>query len=151
MKKFQFRLQKILEYKEMIENKKKQELARHISDYNKTELDMEDAKKTRVKIIQKIKNNFTDPVYVQLSRNALIGVEQTLENNKKKQIEIQERIDAAREEYIKARQEKKAFEKLKEKYLLEHKYLEKKELEKLMEESSIRLWNEGNIHEYETT
>lgn len=151
MKKFKFKLEKILEYKKMVEHKKQLELARHISDFNKAELEMEEARKTKVQIIKKIKESFENITYVQLAKNALKGVDQTIINNTKKQHEIQKRIDFARQEYIKAKQDREAFDKLKEKAHSQHKYLEKKELEKIMEESSIRLWNEGKIREFEAT
>lgn len=152
MKKFSFRLEKVLEYKKMQEDQKKKELARHISAYNKVQAQMEEARKRKDHMVRKIEEqNFQDTQFLSLSRQSFFGIDQTVRNGKIKLLEIQKQIDLARQVYLAAKQERESFEKLKTKAYQAYLAEVKKEEAKLIEASSMRLWQEGKIREYEWT
>lgn len=151
MKKFQFRLQKVLEYRKKIEDEKKNELAKHISRYNQVQKMIDDAYQTKQEIIKNISTNLNDPTSMKLIQQSLLGISQTFSIGKKRLQIIQLDIDRARVDYIEARKQREVLEKLKEKALKKYKYEEKKKNEKMLEESAIRLWNKGKLREFEAT
>lgn len=151
MKKFKFRLEKILQYKNRIEEEKKNLLAQQISAYNKVQVQMDNALKTKNKILQEMSLKIAQVDFIRFAGQSLDGIRQTIKNGKLEQARIQVLIDEARAIYIKARQEKKAFEKLREKALEKWKYEQKKANAKIMEEAASRLWSEGKLREFEWT
>ncbi len=150
MKKFSFRLEKVLEYKKVIEENKKKELAKHVSAYNKVQEEMNKATKQKQQMLTHInEEGFKDMQYLTLSRQSFFGIEQTLINGKIKLKIIQKQIDKAREAYLVAKQERESLDKLKKKaYSLYLKEVQKEEA-KVIEAYSIHMWQEENSKEYE--
>ncbi len=151
MKKFHFKLEKVLQYKKSIEDKKKAKLGNIISEYNKVKNTMDKANHNRDQILDDIKDKFSDFTYLKLVKHSLQGIQQTFINGNKQLDEIQLRINNARQEYIKAKQEHDAYEKLKEKKYEKWKYEVKKEQQKIQEEVALQLWRTGKLKEYEIT
>jgi flagellar FliJ protein len=151
MKKFKFRFEKLLEYKKSIEDERKNELAFHISRFNRIQINIEENHRKKDQIIESIKSRFSDPTYVTLAQHSLQGIYQSFINGNRELQKIQTQIDAARERFLEARKERKIFEKLKEKAYEKHKQEEKKEIQKFLNETGAQIWRQGNLKEYEWT
>jgi flagellar FliJ protein len=151
VKPFVFRFEKLLNYKKDIEDQKKAELAKWVSEFNKVTQEIERVKNLRTQILNKVQGVYTSSLNFKLNRQSLMGIQQTIVNGKKKLLEIQKKIDLAREIYIKAKQEREVFDKLKEKDQEKYKYEAKKIESKVMAEAGIRLWRDGNLKELEWT
>ncbi|PKL13690.1 MAG: flagellar export protein FliJ [Spirochaetae bacterium HGW-Spirochaetae-6] len=152
MKKFIFKLQKVLEYKQSIEDQKKAILGQHISRYNKIKQRMSDAGAQKDQILGKMgKETMGDLNYMNLVKNTLQGVSQTFINGKKELERIQLDINKAREAYVNAKQEREVFTKLKEKRYRLWQYSLKKDGQKSTSETAMQMWENGQIKEYEWT
>lgn len=152
MKKFSFRLEKVLQYKKVIEGNKKKELAKHVSAYNKVQEEMNGVIKQKQQILTHMnEEGLKDMQFLTLSKQSFFGIEQTLINGKIKLKNIQKQIDKAREAYLVAKQERESLEKLKEKAYSAYLKEVKKEEAKVIEAYSMRMWQERNTKEYEWT
>ncbi|EOC99305.1 flagellar export protein FliJ [Caldisalinibacter kiritimatiensis] len=136
MKKYKFKLQKILDYKEGVENKKK-------SLYGKLKKELEEEEKKLNQVVMRKKKLLAErndalegttikdlkaySLYIN-SINDEIHQQKNIINRKR------EECEGAKKELIDITKERKMFEKLKEKDYKEYTYLVKKEEEKLIDQ-----------------
>ncbi|HCL57252.1 MAG TPA: flagellar export protein FliJ [Spirochaetia bacterium] len=149
MKRFVFRLQKVLDYRFQIENKKKLALAEQISLYNQLKEKIEEGKLKKNSLLNKISKFSEDPVQLHFVQQCLTGISQTFINSEKEMEEVQKKIDIARLSYLEAKKQREIFEKLKEKAYEEFKYNQKREEQKQIDEFSRMFWEERKVKKEE--
>lgn len=136
MKKFQFRFQKVLDYKQTVEDLKRSNYSLEVNALNK-EKDKLDYFIQGKKVISNQRNNSTVQTTVKDLKlfnnylnqmNEIICEQNDIVNTKKADVEF------AKKELIKSVKEKKTFEKLKDKDYDNHLFELKKEEEKMVDQ-----------------
>lgn len=128
---FKFRLQKILEHRETIENIKKGEFAKKQSELNH-EIEKLNILQNKRNIISKQKTDSTNTTINELQKysNYLFILDKQIETQVLVIEEMKKKVEEVREELIEATKDKKIIEKLKLRDYQEFLYEEKKEEEK---------------------
>lgn len=135
MSKFKFRLEKVLDYKETVEGHKKSiygEINRELNEQTKVLNDFYDAKTELVK--NKDGSRTTNIANLKLFNNYIGEISKNIERQEEIVEETKVRLSTAQKELIEAVQEKKSFEKLKEKDYEEYIVESKKDEAKIIDE-----------------
>ncbi len=133
---YNFRLEKVLNYKEKVEDIKKAEHMKANSVLRQEETKLVEYKNYKYKLVEE-KDSSTSKKNINqmiLFNNYLNTVNKGIESQKEVVFKSQVEVDKTKEELIFAMQEKKGFEKLKEKDFNEFLIEEKKKEDKIMDE-----------------
>lgn len=136
MAKYSFRLEKVLNYKETVEGFKKTEYGEINQKLNEEEEILQKYNLYKENLIDK-KNQSTEKTNIgnlKLFNNYLKDISKNIEDQEKKINKTKEELEIAKEELLVAMQEKKSFEKLKEKDYEEYLDESKKEEAKIIDE-----------------
>lgn len=114
MKKFKFRLEKVLQYRHIVQDEKKRAVHDLMIILNEAERALENFENAFMN------NNVTDGAVFTIEELSIRGayserLKQQIAQKKLDIFDIQERLDVARAEYVEARKEVEVLEKLKEK------------------------------------
>lgn len=133
---YNFRLEKVLNYKENIESFKKTEFGNINLKLNKEEEILFNYNLNKEKLVNKKKEsmNNTSIGNLKLYNDYLIDISANIENQEQVIDEIKEDLRKAKEELLVAMQERKSFEKLKENNYNEFLSETKKKEEKVIDE-----------------
>ncbi len=136
MNKFNFKFQKILEYKESIEDLNRSMYNKELNLFNDEKIKLEALVHTRETLNKQreVSVNLTTIKDLKLYSSYLEDISDRID---KQNIEVKAKernVKIAKEKLIEAVKEKKTFEKLKEKHYNEFLYYEKKEEEKLIDQ-----------------
>lgn len=133
---YNFRLEKVLNYKENIESFKKTEFGNINLKLNKEEEILFNYNLNKEKLVNKKKEsmNNTSIGNLKLYNDYLIDISTNIENQEQVIDEIKEDLRKAKEELLVAMQERKSFEKLKENNYNEFLSETKKKEEKVIDE-----------------
>ncbi len=136
MASFNFKLEKVLNYKETIEGFKKAEYGEINQKLNEEEKKLHDYNDYKENLINdrnqyEVKTNIGN---LKLFNNYLRDVSKNIENQEEKVDKTKEELEKIKEELLIAMQEKKSFEKLKEKDYEEYLDESKKEEAKIIDE-----------------
>ncbi|HOJ49541.1 MAG TPA: flagellar export protein FliJ [Spirochaetota bacterium] len=148
--KFNFRLQKVLDYRIKIEEEKKNKVASIVSQINKLKAQIDEVLNLKQDIIKEMQMNF-EVKYFSWASKAIEGIYQTIKNNKEKISVLEKELEIARNEYIQARKDRIVLEKIKEKKYAEYLDEVRKVEKKIIEEIAIKMWNDKSIREFEWT
>ncbi|MGM0418259.1 MAG: flagellar export protein FliJ [Thermodesulfobacteriota bacterium] len=138
MKKFKFSLESVLKYKTFLEKEAKQALMSVNLDIKECEGNIEQIKFRRENIFKELEKASVKSITIenfQLYQNYIAGIEQRLEDEKKRLENLFREKDLKTKKLIKAKTEKEALEKLKskkkEKYIEDMLYEEQKEIDEI--------------------
>ncbi|MGL4676761.1 MAG: flagellar export protein FliJ [Brevinema sp.] len=138
MKKFQFRMQRILDIREKLELEQKNKLAKVASDYQKVLLKKDNSldrmQQTRNKIYTDIQNNNISLKSLQYMDQLQNQTDQLVRSLASEINQKQKIMEKEREKYNKLRQDKKLIENLKKKELEKHKILQHRSEAIIMDE-----------------
>ncbi|WP_425449191.1 flagellar export protein FliJ [Dethiothermospora halolimnae] len=136
MKKFDFRLQKILEYKETIEQTKKTQYSREkrILDKEEDKLNEYVNKKKHISDERNEKIGRTTVGYLKNSNSYLHEINKAIKKQKKVVDNQKNNLYKAKQKLIESVKDKKSIEKLKEKDYENFLYLQRKEEEKVVDQ-----------------
>lgn len=132
---FKFRLQKILEHRETLENIKKGEFGKIQTELNRQRQVLEEIKIKRTEILnEKASKTHTTVYELQIYNSFIIDLDRQMVRQIEKIEQVKKEVDKAREELIDATKDKKIIEKLKLRDYQEFLYEEKKEEEKITDQ-----------------
>lgn len=132
---FKFRLQKILEHRETLENIKKGEFGKIQTELNRQRQVLEEIKIKRTEILnEKASKTHTTVYELQMYNSFIIDLDRQMVRQIEKIEQVKKEVDKAREELIDATKDKKIIEKLKLRDYQEFLYEEKKEEEKITDQ-----------------
>lgn len=132
---FNFKLEKVLNYKETVENEKKTKFAQIKQRLHKEELLLDDYYKQKKSIIEE-KNSFNENIKageLYLYNLYIDTINKKIERQKSIILKTKEELNKAKDEMLNAVKEKKIFEKLKENKYEEFISEQKKEEEKIVD------------------
>jgi len=132
---FNFKLEKVLNYKETVENEKKTKFAQIKQRLHKEELLLDDYYKQKKSIIEE-KNSFNENIKageLYLYNLYINTINKKIERQKSIILKTKEELNKAKDEMLNAVKEKKIFEKLKENKYEEFISEQKKEEEKIVD------------------
>lgn len=136
MKKFNFRFQKLLEYKESIEDQKRSIYNKELSVYKDEESKLTGLFNKRDDL-NKERNHLTSSTTIKglkLYNQYLTHMQETIHNQKQRVKSKEKDVETAKEKLIESLKEKKTFEKLKEKHYDNYLFEVKKDEEKLIDQ-----------------
>ncbi len=140
---FRFRFENLLKYRESIEKQKSAEFLHAEKSYKRQKKKVEELERKRKEIVLLIKDISSSPSFDLISfnmmRNFLLKVEEDIEFEKDVLYQLKAIMDAKRKELIKASQDKKIMEKLKEKDY--DKYIQEENRKETIELDEITLKN----------
>lgn len=137
MKKFNFNLDKVLKFKEQIENSLRGEHARAVQAVAKQErlvLDLENKSLGYAKELDLEKKNGSTVLRLRMYEDYIENMQKRIQREKEVLVILKEKEEEKRREVISARTETSSISKLKEKKLLEYGRDVQKEEERLVEE-----------------
>ncbi|NLY67151.1 MAG: flagellar export protein FliJ [Tissierellia bacterium] len=132
---FNFKLEKVLNYKETVENEKKTKFAQIKQRLHKEELLLDDYYKQKKSIIEE-KNSFNENIKageLYLYNLYINTINKKIERQKSIILKTKEELNKAKDEMLNAVKEKKIFEKLKENKYEEFISEQEKEEEKIVD------------------
>ncbi len=132
---FNFKLEKVLNYKETVENEKKTKFAQIKQRLHKEELLLDDYYKQKKSIIEE-KNSFNENIKageLYLYNLYIDTINKKIERQKSIILKTKEELNKAKDEMLNAVKEKKIFEKLKENKYEEFISEQEKEEEKIVD------------------
>lgn len=138
MMKFNFRMERVLNYKETIENHKKNQYGTAQQNLNNEEKKLDDINqyKENLKNEKNLSSIKTNAGNLAMYNNYINDITIEIKSQEKIVVEIKEKVEEAKEEMVHAVREKKIFEKLKEneyeKYLYEIQKQEEKEVDTIV-------------------
>ncbi len=118
MKRFNFRLKKVLKHREIVENLKKEELGRAKSDLKREAELLKKMETKRRKTREELKERRSDRISLPealIYEAYLERIDEEVDLQSTKAAQLSQRISKMREDLLRASQEKKIVEKLKEK------------------------------------
>lgn len=128
---FKFRLQRILEHRETLENVKKGELGKIQTEFNQQKEVLSDLELKREEILRERASKTQTTMYeLQMYNNFKLELDKQIENQLRKLEELKIEVEKARSELIDATKDKKIIEKLKLRDYHDFLYEEKKQEEK---------------------
>ena len=138
---FKFRLRKILEHRETLENIKKGEFGKKQTELNKQREILESLKSKQTDILTEKASKMNTTMYeLQIYNNYILELDRQIEMQMKKIEEIKIEVEKARSELIEATKDKKIIEKLKlrdyQEFLYEEKKIEEKANDQFVSYSS---------------
>lgn len=138
---FKFRLRKILEHRETLENIKKGEFGKIQTELNKQREILESLKSKQTDILTEKASKMNTTMYeLQIYNNYILELDRQIEMQMKKIEEIKIEVEKARSELIEATKDKKIIEKLKlrdyQEFLYEEKKIEEKANDQFVSYSS---------------
>jgi flagellar FliJ protein len=138
MKKFKFSLESVLKYKTFLEKEAKQALMSVNLDIKECEANIEHIKFRRENIFKELEKASEKSITIetfQIYQNYIAGIDQRLENEKIRLEDLFREKDLKTKKLIRARTEKEALEKLKnkkkKKYIEDMLYEEQKEIDEI--------------------
>jgi len=138
MKKYRFKLESLLKYRQLSEDKLRQELAIKMQNLRRCEKKlsfMRSEKKRYAVEFNQVQSSGVRGNRIFVYRNYLSGMTKQIEQQEIKRMESKKEVDEAQKDYLEARKKLKSVEKLKEKdfqrYLDEMKIFERKALDEI--------------------
>ena len=140
MKKFRFRLERVLQYRQVVRQEKKRELALKIAQLREAEKRMEELRQAQ------IANALPESRAVNLDEFMLRGryaarLKEDIEKQQEVMAIAQRQVEEAREVYVEAAKEAKTLEMLKEKRKTEYEEYQNKEEDKILDEMATQRSN----------
>lgn len=136
MKKFNFKFQKILEYKESIENQNRTFFNKELTKYNEEQLTLKTLENKRDDLNDQRNSSMTSTTIKDLKQfnQYSLHMSETIDYQTEKVLHKEKDVDRAKVKLKESAKEKKTFEKLKEKHYDHYLYEVKKEDEKLIDQ-----------------
>lgn len=133
--KFKFKMERVLNYKETIEDHKKNEFGTAQENLNNEEKKLNDITqyKENLKTEKNLSANSTNAGNLAMYHNYINELEFKIKSQEKIVVKSQKEVEEAKEEMVDAVREKKMFEKLKEKEYEKHLYETQKKEEEVID------------------
>jgi flagellar FliJ protein len=137
MKKFKFRLQKVLEYRELLKRESERELGMKHNELRDAEQGVEDIISAQEACQPPLSDKAISMAELALTGDYQLRLQEELINQRLLVIQAIEAVETARDQYIEKAMEAKILDKLKDRRLTEHKREMRKEERKVVDELVI--------------
>lgn len=136
MKKFNFQFQKILEYKESIEDQKRNFFNKELTAYNEEKLTLKTLVDKRDYFNEQRNSNISSTTInnLKLFNQYSMDINETIDYQQERVVIKEKDVERAKKKLIESVKEKKTFEKLKERHYEQYLFEVKKDEEKLIDQ-----------------